>query len=121
MSNADWDHEGQDTDSSLEDNFADRFVDEILSSRGGEFFCEVDEDYITDRFNLTGLSNEVDHFQIAYELVTDTWEDEGGTKELNIVHENSAKLLYGLIHARYILTPRGLQKMVSPYLHTILY
>src|ERR1700677_1722017 len=30
----------------------------FLSSKGNEYFCEVEDDYILDRFNLTGLNTE---------------------------------------------------------------
>lgn len=83
----------------------------FLSTKGNEFFCEIDDDYIVDRFNLTGLSTEVHHFQLAFEMLTDTFEHEIEDEMRELV-ESSARHLYGLIHARYIITPRGLQKMV---------
>lgn len=37
-----------------------------------EYFSEVDEDYILDRFNLTGLNAEVvQEYQRALDLITD--------------------------------------------------
>ncbi len=64
-----------------------------------------------DRFNLTGIASEVQHFQSAFDLVTDVFEEDVND-ELRDVVERSARHLYGLIHARYIITQRGLAKMV---------
>lgn len=52
-----------DTDSS--------WISWFLSSKGNEYFCEVEEDYILDRFNLTGLNAEVSNYTQALDLITD--------------------------------------------------
>lgn len=79
---------------------------------GNEYFCEVDEEYIVDRFNLTGLNAEVAGYSRALELITDTAADDDLNDEQRDQLETSARHLYGLIHARFIITSRGLSKMV---------
>jgi casein kinase II subunit beta len=107
----------------------------FLSTKGNEYFCEVDEEYILDRFNLTGLNAEVSNYALALDLITDIMglfplfllfctrvcpsnslflEEELPDDPRDAV-EASARHLYGLIHARYILTARGLNKMVEKY------
>lgn len=76
-----------------------------------------------DRFNLTGLSQEVQYYQYALDLITDVF-DLDADDDLREQIEKSARHLYGLAHARYIITNRGLAKMVrSPFfnLSTFLY
>lgn len=43
----------------------------FLSAKGNEYFSEVDDEYILDRFNLTGLNGEVHHYNQALDLITD--------------------------------------------------
>ncbi len=86
----------------------------FLATKGNEYFCEVDEDYILDRFNLTGLNAEVQHYPQALDLITDSLEDDLSDSIRDSV-EAQAKLLYGLVHARYIITTRGLGKMLEKY------
>jgi len=87
---------------------------QFVSSRGNEYFCEIDEDYLTDRFNLTGLNTEVQYYQYALDLVTDVF-DMDVDDDLREQIEKSARHLYGLVHARYIVTNRGLAKMLDKF------
>jgi casein kinase II subunit beta len=95
------------------------WIPQFISSRGNEYFCEIDEEYLTDRFNLTGLNTEVTYYQYALDLVTDVF-DFDCDDDMRDQIEKSARHLYGLVHARYIVTTRGLAKMVCaayvPYL-----
>lgn len=91
------------------------WVEWFVSMEGHEYFCIVDEDYVTDRFNLTNLSTEVLHYQKALELITDIVPDKPMSRELREQVERSAMHLYGLIHARFVMTTRGLSKMYEKY------
>ena len=84
--------------------------------KGNEFFCEVEEDFIQDDFNLTGLSSQVTYYNYALDTILDVEIPDGelDDRQQELV-EVSAETLYGLIHARYILTSRGMQAMAAKY------
>ncbi|EAN84040.1 putative Casein kinase II subunit beta [Trypanosoma cruzi] len=82
-----------------------------------EFFCVVDREFIDDEFNLTGLSTMVSFYHYALDLILDleTQNSARLTAEQQRLVESSAETLYGLIHARFITTQRGLKLMEEKF------
>ena len=85
--------------------------------KGNEFFCEVDENWIQDDFNLCNISQHVPYYDDALDMILDVESTRlrTMTDEQTELIESAAELLYGFIHARYILTSRGLQAMYAKF------
>jgi len=80
--------------------------------KGHEMFCEVERAYIEDGFNLYGLRACVSNFSDCLDLILDRiGPDDSDDSHLT----QSACTLYGLIHARYIITAHGLDAMYNKY------
>ncbi|KFK37273.1 hypothetical protein AALP_AA4G235700 [Arabis alpina] len=113
------DSEGSDVSGSEGDDDDDEtsWISWFCNLRGNEFFCEVDEDYIQDDFNLCGLSGQVPYYDYALDLILDVESSNGDmfTEEQNEMVESAAEMLYGLIHVRYILTTKGMAAMLEKY------
>ena len=58
--------------SGSDSEYSKYWIDWFLDTKGNEYFCEVDEEYILDRFNLTGLNLEVPQYYLeALDMITD--------------------------------------------------
>ena len=78
--------------------------------KGHEMFCEVERSYIEDGFNLYGLRTCVSNFSDCLDLILDRiGPDDSDDSHLT----QNACTLYGLIHARYIITAHGLDSMYN--------
>jgi len=106
--------EGSSNDSDLDEEIT--WIEWFCHLKGNEFFVEVDEDYIQDDFNLTGLSAQVPYYEYALNMILDfdDQDDQLPDDQLPLV-ETAAQMLYGLIHARFILTSRGMAAMLDKY------
>ncbi|CDW84678.1 casein kinase beta subunit 1-1 [Stylonychia lemnae] len=79
---------------------------------GHEFLCQVDHQFIRDNFNQSGLKKQFKNYNEALNMILEeSPEPKDLEKELFSVVYQQAFDLYGLIHARFIQTPRGLQMM----------
>lgn len=131
--NTNIEEEEEDTSGASESSEENFWFEWFQQQKGNEFFCEVEEQFILDRFNLTGLTTAVPHFNVAFDLITDaaveTQSDNNKNnsssscitnlmdmdEEVRAEVEKSAKHLYGLIHARFVMTSKGLAKMAKKY------
>ncbi|KAM7276755.1 hypothetical protein ACFE04_018621 [Oxalis oulophora] len=109
--------EASDVSGASDDDIDTSWISWFCNLRGNDFFCEVDEDYIQDDFNLSGLTTQVPYYDYALDLILDVQSSHGDmfTEEQNELVESAAEMLYGLIHVRYILTTKGMTAMFEKY------
>jgi casein kinase II subunit beta len=100
QSNLRSDHETNRNSSSWINDFTSR----------NEWLCVVDDTYVNDNFNLYGLSESIPDYSNALKVVRDQYSDSPGQ-----TLRKRSQTLYGLMHARYILTFTGVKEMQPKY------
>ncbi|GEQ70067.1 hypothetical protein JCM33374_g3743 [Metschnikowia sp. JCM 33374] len=113
------------------------WIQQFCESFGHDYFVQVAQDFIEDDFNLTGLSSQVPYYREALYTILDyqvetaetsspaTLADSRGSANGStgkradlpnkVLLSHSAELLYGLIHARYIISKPGLTAMATKF------
>ena len=90
------------------------WIEWFVSLKGNEFFCRVEEDFLSDMFNWTKL-DKTPNFNLAYDIICDNKIYAELSEEQNLILEQTCEKLYGLIHARFIISPHGLEIMNSKF------
>lgn len=92
------------------------WITSYLEGQNGEYLVLVDDDFIMNTFNSYGLKNKVPAFNFAFELLRKGTCNFSRAQEYGLTKEDieaQTELLYGLLHARYIMTKPGLQAMYT--------
>lgn len=88
----------------------------LVTQPGHGWLVEVDVSFIEDAFNLYGLRSEVPRFRECLELMTGPEPNPDAPEwDAKMALFPSARDLYGLIHARFLLTSRGVSLAQGKY------
>jgi len=96
--------------SDYEESEESSWISSFCETAGHEFFVEVDEAWIRDEFNLYGLESKIENYRENLNVILNSKCESDSSSD----NEN-AELLYGLIHARFLVTVWGLEKMFRKY------
>lgn len=81
------------------------WVSYFCSLKGNEFFCQVDDDYIHDGFNLMGLSSQIPYYEFALDIILDVdYDDENLTEEQQEMIESEVDVRSSIMSRCSVLT-----------------
>lgn len=100
---------------------ASGWITKFRKRNGNEWLEEIDRDFLRDYTNLTGLDEEVCYMSHALHIIMSDglYLDSNGNSKIRTKtegkHLEAAEMLYSLAHARYMLTNKGLEKVLKKY------
>ncbi|UYV82163.1 CSNK2B [Cordylochernes scorpioides] len=99
--------------------FRNKMTENIFNTPN-KLICKVDYTYLTDPSTICGLEDYIENFHPAVEVLIghNTLQEQAlisGITENEL--DKSLECLFGMIHARYILTTDGMGKMLTKFLN----
>ena len=98
-------------------SYVKSWIKQICENQNYSWLVPIEESWAGDWFNQHGIKDNFDRFDQAIELIT-----EKKTKEWSYYTEEECKLIhsqairiYGLLHARWICQPKGMELMKEKY------
>ena len=81
------------------------------------WYVPIDSEWAGDWFNQYGISQQVDDFDSAVEMIIDqhssNWANYSDEK-IRMIHQQALRV-YGILHARWICQPKGMSLMKEKY------
>lgn len=103
---------------SSETSSSESWISWYASRPGNEFFLAIEEEFVRDNFNLYGLRPLFSFYDHALEMILDPdcpEEEDLQDRDYSEVYKE-AILLYGIVHARFATSPRGLSLLKEKFL-----
>ena len=92
------------------------WIDWFFSQPFSQYFIRIDNDYMENIENYYGIRQKVSYFSISLNIIRGKYVPEDSIPKNWPEHINDYALtLYGMLHARFISTDRGLELMHKKY------
>lgn len=89
---------------------------DFLGRRENQWLCDIPDEFIQDKFNIYGLQDEIKDISICCEIIQGKLNTSALPKSCEREITKNLPIVYGLIHARYILSPDGLEDVKEKFL-----
>lgn len=95
----------------------DPWIKQFCNQPQNSWFVQIDPDWVADWFNQYGIDDMFTDFDMAIELITDRHSDNWDSfteQKISLIHQQALRI-YGMLHARWITQPRGMNLMKEKY------
>jgi len=93
---------------------AESWMKRFLKLKKNRYFCKIDKEFLEDTFSHYGVSRLVKGYRLVIKIILDKANSEDyweASKADRRSLDHRAAQLYGLLHARFIVTQVGLHRM----------